>query len=89
MLMLLLRRKVKGLERYIPREERENRDWKDMFDLIRGMLELDPAKRITLPQAMNHVFLERIALSRKASRNGNNELKIGQFKNKVISLGLV
>jgi len=66
-----VRRKVKGLERYIPREERENRDWKDMFDLIRGMLELDPAKRITLPQAMNHVFLERIALSRKASRSSS------------------
>lgn len=64
------RRKVKPLERYIPRELRENRDWNDMFDLIKRMLEYDPVHRITLPQAMEHPFLEKIAL-RKPSRSSS------------------
>lgn len=64
------RRKVKPLERYIPREFRENRDWNDMFDLIKRMLEYDPVHRITLPQAMEHPFLEKIAL-RKPSRSSS------------------
>jgi len=65
-----VRRKVKSLERYIPRDFRSNKDWIDMFDLIRKMLEYDPSKRIKLPQAMEHSFLEKIAL-RKPSRSSS------------------
>ena len=65
-----LRRKVKPLERYIPRGERDDPDWLDMFDLIRGMLAIDPSRRMTLPAAMKHPFLEKVAL-RKPSRNEN------------------
>jgi len=65
-----VRRKVKPLERYIPKEERENRDWLDMFDLIRRMLEYDPKKRIGLPAALKHPFLEKYNL-RKPSRSSS------------------
>jgi len=65
-----VRRKVKPLDRYIPREDRENRDWMDMFNLIKRMLEYDPQERISLQEAMQHPFLERIAL-RKPSRSSS------------------
>eukprot|EP00088_Acartia_fossae_P054831 TRINITY_DN6330_c0_g1_i1.p1 TRINITY_DN6330_c0_g1~~TRINITY_DN6330_c0_g1_i1.p1 ORF type:complete len:573 (-),score=104.11 TRINITY_DN6330_c0_g1_i1:1256-2974(-) len=65
-----VRRKVKQLERYIPKEERENRDWLDMFDLIRRMLEYDPEKRIRLPVALDHPFLQKYNL-RKPSRSSS------------------
>ena len=64
------RRKVKELERYIPRDQRENRDWIDMFDLIRKMLEYDPKKRIKLADAFAHPFLEKYNL-RKPSRSSS------------------
>jgi len=65
-----VRRKVKELERYIPRDQRENRDWIDMFDLIRKMLEYDPKKRIKLADAFSHPFLEKYNL-RKPSRSSS------------------
>ena len=69
-IVYLFRRKVKPLERYIPREERENRDWLEMFDLVRRMLDYNPETRIALPQAMEHPFLESMRL-RKASRSSS------------------
>ena len=58
------------MERYIPREERENRDWLEMLDLARRMLDYNPETRIALPQAMEHPFLESMRL-RKASRSSS------------------
>jgi hypothetical protein len=39
---------VKPLARYIPREERGNVDWQEMFDLIGFMLHYDPTRRLGL-----------------------------------------
>ncbi len=68
--VLVCRRKVKQLERFIPKEWRDNEDWQEMFDLIRRMLELNPEKRITLADAMEHPFLKRAAL-RQNSRSSS------------------
>ena len=61
---------MKQLERFIPKEWRENEDWMEMFYLIRRMLELNPEKRITLADAMEHPFLKRAAL-RQNSRSSS------------------
>ena len=39
---------MKPLTRYIPREERGNVDWQEMFDLIGFMLHYDPTRRLGL-----------------------------------------
>ena len=45
---MTLLNKVKPLARYIPREERGNVDWEEMFDLIGLMLRYDPTRRLAL-----------------------------------------
>jgi len=57
-----VRRKVKPLARFIPRELRGDIDWEEMFDLIGHMLRYDPTKRITLVEAMEHPFLKKFKL---------------------------
>ena len=39
---------MKPLARYIPREERGNVDWEEMYDLIGLMLRYDPTRRLAL-----------------------------------------
>lgn len=63
-----VRRKVKPLARYIPREERGGADWEEMFDLIQGMLRYDPAKRLSASECMEHPFLQKFKL-RSSSRS--------------------
>jgi len=63
-----VRRKVKPLARYIPREERGNVDWEEMFDLIGLMLRYDPTRRLALSECMEHPFLKKFKL-RGASRS--------------------
>ena len=57
-----VRRKVKPLQRYIPRDERENEDWEEMFNMISQMLLYDPAKRVTLSECLEHPFLKKFKL---------------------------
>ena len=68
-----VRRKVKPLLRYIPREERENVDWEEMFQLISKMLRYEPHRRITLSEAIDHPFLEKFKL-RDPSRSKSGYL---------------
>ena len=68
-----VRRKVKPLLRYIPREERENVDWEEMFQLISKMLRYEPHRRITLSEAIDHPFLEKFKL-RAPSRSKSGYL---------------
>jgi len=63
-----VRRKVKPLARYIPREERGNTDWEEMFELIGLMLRYDPSKRLTLSECIQHPFLQKFKL-RSSSRS--------------------
>jgi len=57
-----VRRKVKPLARFIPRELRGDTDWEEMFELIGLLLRYDPTKRITLVEAMEHPFLNKFKL---------------------------
>jgi len=66
-----VRRKVKPLERYIPREERGNIDWEEMFDLVRLMLRYDPDRRINLAECMDHPFLAKHKV-RTSSRSSSS-----------------
>ena len=68
-----VRRKVKPLVRYIPREERENPDWEEMFQLISEMLRYEPNQRITLSEALDHPFLTKFKL-RDPSRSKSGYL---------------
>lgn len=63
-----VRRKVKPLARYIPREERGNSDWEEMFDLIGLMLRYDPVRRLSLSECIEHPFLQKFKL-RSSSRS--------------------
>jgi len=47
----------KPLRKYINRKSDRLEDWEDMFDLIEKMLTYEPSKRITLSEALRHVFL--------------------------------
>ena len=57
-----VRRKVKPLLRYIPREERGNEDWEEMFQMISQMLRYEPSKRSTLAECLEHPFLKKFKL---------------------------
>ena len=57
-----VRRKVKPLVRYIPREERGNEDWEEMFQMISLMLRYEPGKRITLSECLEQPFLKKFKL---------------------------
>jgi len=65
-----VRRKVKPLARYIPREMRGVTDWEEMFDLVGSMLRYEPGKRVSLTECLEHPFLKKFKLkgpSRSAS----------------------
>jgi len=68
-----VRRKVKPLNRYIPREERDNDDWEEMFHLISQMLRYEPNRRITLSEALEHPFLKKLQI-RDPSRSQSGYL---------------
>jgi len=68
-----VRRKVKPLLRYIPREERGNVDWEEMFDLISHMLKYEPRRRISLSESLDHPFLKKLKL-RDPSRSKSGYL---------------
>ena len=52
---------MKPLARYIPREERGNVDWEEMFDLIGLMLRYDPTRRLALRYSFSKSsFLEKL-----------------------------
>ena len=68
-----VRRKVKPLNRYIPREERDNVDWEEMFHLISQMLRYEPNRRITLSEALEHPFLKKLQI-RDPSRSQSGYL---------------
>jgi len=55
-----VRKNVRPLRRYIPREARGQEGWEDMFDLINKMLIYEPARRLTLPEALRHPFFDRL-----------------------------
>jgi len=58
-----VRKNVKPLMRYIPREHRGNEDWEDMFEMIRLMLKYEPNKRITLMESLEQPFLKKLKVS--------------------------
>lgn len=68
-----VRRKVKPLVRYIPREERGNEDWEEMFQMISMMLKYEPSKRSTLSECLEHPFLKKFSL-RGPSRSTSSYL---------------
>jgi len=68
-----VRRKVKPLVRYIPREERGNEDWEEMFQMISMMLKYEPSKRSTLSECLEHPFLKKFKL-RGPSRSTSSYL---------------
>jgi len=68
-----VRRKVKPLMRYIPREERGNEDWEEMFQMINLMLRYEPSKRITLSECFELPFLKKFKL-RGPSRSTSSYL---------------
>lgn len=55
-----VRKNCKALYKYIPREERGNPDWENLFDLIRKMLIFEPNKRLTLTEALRHRFFNTV-----------------------------
>ena len=57
-----VRREVKPLLSYIPREKRGNEDWKELFQMISQMLRYEPSKRITLVECLDHPFLKKFQL---------------------------
>jgi len=57
-----VRKKVKPLLRYIPREHRGNVDWEEMFQMISLMLRYEPSKRITLSECLEQPFLKKFKL---------------------------
>eukprot|EP00092_Neocalanus_flemingeri_P016369 GFUD01017718.1.p1 GENE.GFUD01017718.1~~GFUD01017718.1.p1 ORF type:complete len:348 (-),score=82.38 GFUD01017718.1:244-1287(-) len=57
-----VRRKVKPLMRYIPRDERGNEDWEEMFQMISLMLRYEPSKRITLSECLEQPYLKKFKL---------------------------
>ena len=58
-----VRKNCKPLNRYIPRDGREDQeDWEDLFDLIRKMLIFDPVRRLTLTEALRHPFFDKLPL---------------------------
>jgi len=65
-----VRRKVKPLLRYIPREERGNKDWDEMFNLISLMLRYEPSRRITLAESLEHPFLIKHKRDPSRSKSG-------------------
>ncbi len=52
-----VRENCKPLRKYIPKVTDRREAWDDMFDLIEKMLTYEPSKRITLAEALRHVFL--------------------------------
>lgn len=52
-----VRENCKSLRKYIPKVTERREAWEDMFDLIEKMLTYEPSKRITLTEALRHVFL--------------------------------
>jgi len=54
-----VKRKIKPLLEYIPREKRGNEDWKELFEMISQMLRYEPIKRITLAECLEHPFLKK------------------------------
>ena len=69
-----VRKKVKPLQRYIPREQREDQDWLDMFQLIGQMLRYDPNKRLTLKEALDQPFLKKLKTRGPSSRSNSSYL---------------
>ena len=69
-----VRKKVKPLQRYIPREHREDQDWLDMFQLIGQMLRYDPNKRLTLKEALDQPFLKKLKTRGPSSRSNSSYL---------------
>jgi len=68
-----VRRKVKPLARYIPREVRGDQDWEEMFQLIGQMLRYEPSKRITLAECLEQPFLKKFK-TRGPSRSASSYL---------------
>jgi len=58
-----VRKNCKALHKYIPKEYRGNKDWENLFDLIRKMLILEPNKRLTLSEALRHPFFDKLPLN--------------------------
>merc|ERR1711974_167316 len=71
-----VRKKVKPLQRYIPREFREDQDWLDMFQLIGQMLRYDPNKRLTLKEALDQPFLKKLKTRGPSSRSNSSYFQI-------------
>ena len=62
-----VRENCKPLRRYMPKSTSDPEAWEDLFDLIEKMLMYEPSRRLTLAEAMRHVFfhpLKNVAYGR-------------------------
>jgi len=60
-----VRKNCRPLRRYIPKEARGHEGWEEMFDLVNKMLIYEPARRLTLPEALRHPFFDRLKRDKK------------------------
>lgn len=66
-----VRKNCKPLRRYIPKDQRGNEDWDNMFDMIKKMLDYEPLRRYSLVEALRHPFFDKLK-TRESSRNGDS-----------------
>ncbi|GIY48476.1 hypothetical protein CEXT_342621 [Caerostris extrusa] len=65
-----VRENCKSLKRYIPVDDEEHRL---LYELISRMLEYEPSQRITLDEALEHPFFERLSSEEKLHKFDNAE----------------
>jgi CDC-like kinase len=53
-----VRENCKPLRRYMPKSPSDPEAWDDLFDLIEKMLIYEPSRRLTLAEALRHVFFQ-------------------------------
>jgi len=57
-----VRKNCKSLYRYVSRDNKDDQDWEDLFDMIRKMLIYEPNKRLSLEEALRHPFFDKLPI---------------------------